>query len=165
MTDTHIQSIGFTATRTMAPTGVSILRYQLIRLPVADRYVSGGARGGDAYIGWFLAGKYPKARHTVIVPADRSQVNPWWQICPVPVEVIEMPEGTTYKDRNQAIVEKSGVLAGFPAHPEDHGQSRRSGTWQTIRIARKEKMPVTWHTLMPPFTGDSSQLTDWRWGV
>jgi hypothetical protein len=44
-------------------------------------------------------------------------------------------EAKPYGERNQDIVDEADVLFGAPKFPEDHPQSKRSGTWQTIRKA------------------------------
>src|SRR5262249_19060923 len=92
------------------------------------------------------------AGHIVVVPADRSRVDPWWEGCPE-VTVIEMPEGTTYRDRNAALVARSAAVFGLPAYPEDDPRSRRSGTWQTIRMARRAGKLHRWDCVKPPYRG------------
>lgn len=47
-----------------------------------------------------------------------------------------------YRYRNTDIVKSCPIILAAPAFPEHHGQSRRSGTWQTVRIARAEKRTV-----------------------
>jgi hypothetical protein len=47
-----------------------------------------------------------------------------------------------YSERNRAIVAASTFLIGAPLYPEDDPRSLRSGTWQTIRYARKTRKPV-----------------------
>ena len=48
-----------------------------------------------------------------------------------------------YKDRNQDIVNMgTGALLAAPAYPEDDRRSKRSGTWQTIRMARKNRRRI-----------------------
>ena len=54
----------------------------------------------------------------------------------------------TYADRNARMVELStdGLIA-FPLFPEDDRRSRFSGTWQTVRMARKAEKAVQIHIL------------------
>jgi hypothetical protein len=77
--------------------------------------------------------------HT-IVPADRSRVDPYWRDHCDTFE--EMPSGTDYRARNERIVELSDRLVALPEYPEDDHWSRRSGTWMTVRIARRAGKPV-----------------------
>lgn len=147
---TAIRSVSFTAARNMsdaAKNGV-ITNVLMTRVPRADRYVTGGCIGGDAFIGRWMHAYRPEAEHVVVVPADRSRVDPWWLDFD-DVTVIEMPPGTTYRERNVRLVAEGGILFGFPAYPEDDPRSRRSGTWQTIRMARRAGKPVQWHYVMP----------------
>jgi hypothetical protein len=44
--------------------------------------------------------------------------------------------------RNRQIVAAADVLIVAPLYPEAYPQSLRSGTWQTIRYARKKGIPV-----------------------
>jgi hypothetical protein len=46
-----------------------------------------------------------------------------------------------YKIRNQDIVRESDLLIATPHRHEKDGVSNRSGTWQTVRIARNRKVP------------------------
>lgn len=103
----------------------------------ASGHVTGACRGLDAIIGEYCATKWPEHHHLVIVPANTSFVDRWWLPFGHAVQVIHMPPGTTYKDRNQTIVNNSIGLVGCPIGAEDDPRQRRSGTWQTIRMARR----------------------------
>ena len=64
----------------------------------ADRYVTGACTGGDAFIGRYLYANRPEAEHVVVVPADRSRVDPWrLEAGGTPVTLIEMRR-PTYAD-------------------------------------------------------------------
>lgn len=113
----------------------------------AAGYVSGGCTGIDFYFGRACALRWPLRSHIVILPADRSRIGNWWSGM-LNVQVIEMPSDSSYRDRNQEIVNRSDRLAAWPAGPEDHPSQRRSGTWQTIRMARRQHaMPPLVHAL------------------
>lgn len=137
---------GFTASRNIAGVPKRAVVPYLMCLSDGTEFVTGGANGGDTFIGLWLYYQFNYATHTVIVPSNRSQVCEWWINCPS-VNVIYMPDGTSYKDRNQAIVDRSNKLIGFPEYPEDDSRSLRSGTWQTIRLARKAGIPNEFHLL------------------
>jgi hypothetical protein len=140
--------IGFSATRAITSAHRSAIRPFLADLD-ADGYVTGGCVGGDAFIARTLVRLYPQARHIVVVPADRSRVEYWWLHCkPVDhLQVILMSPGTSHRDRNVDIVERSSRLITFPLFTETDLLSRRSGTWQTVRLARRAGLPVDTHIL------------------
>lgn len=148
-------TVGFTAARELSPEAADgvVLNVLVTGVPFAARYVTGACNGGDAFIGRWLYLNRRDAEHVVIVPANRSRVDEWWADAHRPVTVIEMPPGTTYADRNQRIVAESDAVFGFPVHLEDDPRSRRSGTWQTIRMARRAGKLSQWHCITPPYQG------------
>lgn len=137
---------GFSAARHLTNAGRALILTTLMPLP-GDEYITGGAIGGDALLGRTLWALYPAALHTVIVPANRQQVDPWWTTVASSVNVLYMPPGSTYEDRNQRIVDMSNRIYGYPRFPENDPRSRRSGTWQTIRMARRAGKPYGVHIL------------------
>lgn len=126
---------GFTAARELDSFPDGYIESVLQSLPPAERYITGGARGGDALIGRWLYERYPSAHHIVVVPANRAQVVEWW--LGFDVTAVDMPRGTSYRDRNMHIVQMCTNLVAFPAFPEFNVKSRRSGTWQTVRMAKR----------------------------
>jgi len=145
-------SVGFTASRDLDSKGEQVILDVLAGVPDADRYVTGGCIGGDAFIGRWLYRNRPDAEHVVVVPADRSRVDPWWAYEPPgSVTLILMPPGTTYEDRNERIVAESTYLYGFPSYVEGDRRSRRSGSWQTLRMSLRAGKFRAWRTVRAPF--------------
>ncbi len=137
---------GFSASRILDESGrATILRS--VGTLAGDEYVTGGAIGGDALLGQLLWAMYPKAVHTVIVPANRRAVDPWWERISERINLIFMPDGSTYEDRNAEIVQRATCLYAYPRFAEHDPRSRRSGTWQTVRLARRAGKSCTVHIL------------------
>jgi hypothetical protein len=163
----------FTASRDLDDGGRAVILNVLTAgVPHADRYITGGCIGGDAFIGHWLFVNRPEAKHHVIVPANRSRVDEWWlrihrieEVWLTPrgglyrdhtgavVEIICMPQGTTYAARNAMLVKHGTMTFGFPAYPEGDGRSLYSGTWQTIGMARKAGKLCRWDCVKPPYHG------------
>jgi predicted Rossmann fold nucleotide-binding protein DprA/Smf involved in DNA uptake len=131
--------IGWTGTRTLRKRDLWIVRAAVASfVPRSVQFVTGGCVGVDAEVAR-LATTFGVYVHTII-PWDRSRVDPEWSAFCDSHEL--MPEGSSYADRNRRIVAMSDLLVGVAQHPEGHIGSRRSGTWQTLRIARRAGVPT-----------------------
>lgn len=140
--------IGFTGSRDLSSEEELQIERILWKLH-PERVITGACIGVDEFVASFFASNMPDVMHTIYVPTDRSRVNMSfvdWMLKLRNVTVEFMPRGTNYRDRNFAIVSGSETLIGFPREPESHPKSQRSGTWQTIRMARG-KMPLEVHVL------------------
>jgi len=136
-------SIGFTGSRN------AVSEFQRDRildilqsLTDAKRFITGGCVGMDHLVGVTMLKIAPDKEHVVIVPANRSRIAAWWRPYGDAVKVIEMPPESDYRARNREIVLRSSALVAFPSHAESHPACRRSGTWQTIRMAEALKPMV-----------------------
>ena len=102
-------------------------------LPKDTLIVTGACIGVDAFVAR-VAFKLGLVVHTV-VPANRSKVDPDWRLFATTFE--EMPEGSSYRDRNTRMVELAkDLLIGYP-ETETNGRDIGSGSWMTIRIAQR----------------------------
>lgn len=138
------ESVGFTGTRSLNPMeDIGRLMMILEALPTGTAIVTGACIGVDSFIA-SQAHNFGLSVHTV-VPADRSRVDRRWRDHCDTFE--EMASGTDYRARNVRIVELSTRVIAVPDHAEDAPESRRSGTWMTVRIARKAGKPVDVHVL------------------
>ena len=155
------ETLGFTASRGMDQVArEGVVTNVLVRIPQMNRYVTGGCRGGDSFLGQWLYAMYPPpySEHVVIVPANRSQIDPWWLLPGRAVTVIEMPPGTTYADRNAEIVKISDALVGFPSYPKADRRSQRSGSWQTIGMAERAGTLSQWHCVHTSVLGTDRKV-------
>lgn len=110
-------------------------------------FITGGCVGFDDFVGRTLVEIFPTHEHIVYVPADRTRVAAWWRdptLAPF-VEVREMAPGTTFEDRNTAMVNHAAALVAKPKYGPKDARGRRSGTWMTVGIARKQMKPVIFH--------------------
>lgn len=141
-------TIGFTGARETTPIQAAWVR-DLIAGMEAGTYVTGACTGVDEAVARAVAGLWPDARNVILVPANRSCISPGFLTAMgrVGAEIVPMAPGTDYRDRNQAIVDLSDRLVGIPPFREDHPACRRSGTWQTIRMARRACLRVDVHIL------------------
>lgn len=101
-----------------------------------DELIVGGCTGVDELVARF--GTSLGFRVHVVLPANRSRIDAQWMFYCTSHE--EMPQGTTYMQRNDRLVELSDQYIGFPDTPEEE---LYSGTWATIRRARKKGIHVT----------------------
>jgi hypothetical protein len=148
-----VKTLGFTGTRNCTPEQVINLTAPWAHADWKkfDRFVTGACRGFDAIIGVALVARFPDKQHLVIVPANWSQVVEWWDDPEMEafldehggeLKVLYMDTPTNYRDRNQVIVNHSDELFYLAEFPEGSTSSIRSGTWQTVRMARKKPIRV-----------------------
>lgn len=136
--------LGFTASRDIAGVPADRFTDYLDTCSEQSGFVLGGCEGGDTGISRYLDAMFPYIPQTIILPANHSKVNKWWLVYEpkCKLTIVQVPQGTTYKDRNQAIVDPSEEFMAFPEYPESDPRSLRSGTWQTVRLAAKAGLYV-----------------------
>lgn len=134
---------------------VSYLERLLARFDSAV-IVQGGCDGIDQVVGRTAHAINQRWRsralhvHTVL-PADHRLVAPDFQMWSDTYE--QMPEGTSYLDRDQVVVNlATNKLYGYPLRPEN--EQPRSGTWATIRRAKRRDLSVEVLTLAPRNEGE-----------
>lgn len=139
--------IGFTATRHVrGESDEAVIDRVLLDLwseGIRD-IVTGGCYGGDAVIA--AAAKARGFRVHTVLPAVMAQVDGRWKEHCTTWEQTAMT-AEPYRTRNERIVALADRLVAFPERAEDDPRSRRSGTWMTVRIARRAGKPVDIHIL------------------
>lgn len=135
--------LGFTGTRKgLTPAQRAALPSVLACLP--ERVLHGGAEGADEefhkYLYSIVNNQYSALSLEIYPTASRAHL--WsddWSIDKCWAEVIVHPQMNPL-DRNRLIVARCDALLACPAEPKE---VIRSGTWMTIRAARKLGKPIT----------------------
>jgi hypothetical protein len=148
-------TVGFSGTRSLdfnSAAHLSLILNVLAEVQKADTFVTGACKGVDAYVAKMLISIAPDAHHVIIVPSDHRQVDLRTLSyitgeCArkrISLEVIDCPEGTSYRYRNTQIVDRSTRLVALP-----YKQLERAycGTWMTVNIAHQLHVPVDVVTL------------------
>lgn len=137
-----IPRYGFTGSRYFSPIHGAALDEVLTAHMDGSEYTTGGAVGVDTYVLRKMTGWLPDAHHRVCLPEHGADWDN--EFLSLADEVIRVPNTMDHpwRSRNAAILDHSDILLAFPLHDEDHGQSKRSGTWMTIRMARERDIPI-----------------------
>jgi hypothetical protein len=108
----------------------------------AEEITTGGAVGVDTYVLRKMTAWLPDAFHRVCLPEHGADWNN--EYLKLANEVVAVPDTMhhPHRSRNAAILDNTDILLAFPLHDEGHGQSKRSGTWMTIRMSRERNIPV-----------------------
>lgn len=136
--------VGVTGTRDLDKTGRDNIVAALAALmgEGVEAIVVGGCVGADAWAG--ATAKRLGFWVKVILPENQKELDPAWE------SYADEADGPyPYRERNQRIVDEVTLMLAFPALPEQHPKSLRSGTWMTIRMAHRRAIPVrvfTQHT-------------------
>ena len=107
----------------------------------------GGAKGVDTECAWAVHDIYPDADRLIVIPAA-----PWSRVVPPGTRVVYAPEG---RDVAESYMNRNLLLVGYPADvliafPRSGRERVRSGTWATVRRARKRGIEVR----VSPLNGD-----------
>lgn len=123
--------IGFTASRELSEEQRSYI-VDVVKSLKADGFVTGGCVGGDAIIAKAINEFHPATSHKIVVPFNKTQVDSAvYELAHPSDNIIYMPNGTNYRDRNTRIVKESTRMIAFWTG------NVRSGTKMTINIASR----------------------------
>jgi hypothetical protein len=130
--------ISFTATRKLRGEHESAVARALE--DIVQRYrrmvaIVGGAVGGDAFIAKYLHEQHNHEAHVhTVLPAQHDWVDPNWEKNTDTYE--QMPTDTTYRERDQRMVDLGDWTYGFPFHTRFEMGTHIGGTWTTLNYAR-----------------------------
>lgn len=148
MNTIHKRIVGFTGPRSMRDGQIGELLLPLFEsMKDVDEFVTGAAYGLDTAAAYNAFAYWPEKKHTIIVPAalhNREVVQYGFDNG---FDLIMAPGKANVRDaymvRNDMLVARITELHAFPTTPE----RLRSGTWSTIRRARRQKVPITYHKM------------------
>jgi len=128
-----------------------IVRKTLEGLQGVTEFRTGAAFGVDTVACEVGLNSFKKAWHRLYVPdqphnADVVEMFDLWRDARR-ADIIRMPKGSSYRDRNIAMVEGAEMVCAFPSTGEE---IVRSGTWMTVRLARRAGVPL----LVVPLSGE-----------
>jgi predicted Rossmann fold nucleotide-binding protein DprA/Smf involved in DNA uptake len=105
-----------------------------------DVFVSGGAFGVDTYAAIVALDVAPEATHHLCLPNGNvfnTSLEALWASMNAKNLIIEKADKPGYMARNDLLVKRIGAAGMLLAFPERAAEARRSGTWSTVRRARK----------------------------
>jgi predicted Rossmann fold nucleotide-binding protein DprA/Smf involved in DNA uptake len=132
-----VTTVGISGTRTPSLDQIKAIRQAILELPTDYKLVSGGCQGIDTEA-VIAARDFHREIHSVI-PADQRRVTQGAIDLSTSVEY--MPPNSSMRDRNTRVVALSDWLIAVPENPSN-GIDRGSGTWMTVRIAKRAKKLV-----------------------
>lgn len=132
-------SYGFTGPKSGCSEELILQTLKELNLTPNDTIVTGACTGLDSQISHLVKRDYPFVKQKIVVPYDRKYVD---VTTFANGTVIEMPEGTSYRNRNEKMVSlvgycinESGIKEGMIAF---WNGNKRSGTYMTMNIARRQ---------------------------
>jgi hypothetical protein len=115
-------------------------------------FTTGAAFGVDTLAARIAVVRLPDTVHRIVAPAKLHND----ELAPAlirdygsnrRIELVQMPEGSSYLDRNEYMVDLCDVLLAFP---DTEREMLRSGTWHTVRAARRKGKVIKFF----PLNGD-----------
>lgn len=156
-------TVSFTGSRRLPPACEDQVWARLRRLAdqanngMISEFVSGAADGIDTFVAVNLSAWCPDTRHRLVVPAaghNRLLAQEWESSRNPNLKVERMlvqpgPAALQYRLRDQRMVDLAagGWVEAFPLYEEQ--RQPRSGTWLTVRLARKAGVKLTINILEP----------------
>lgn len=139
----RMRAIVFTGPLEITDVEAFAVRCALERVEPADVYISGAAFGVDTAAALAAIDLYPDAEHRVYVPAAWHNADVVEQLRERSALVIDVDSAgsaaASYMERNDFMVADCTALIAFPY---TLAEELRSGTWATIRRARRARRSI-----------------------
>lgn len=139
-----LTAIAFSGELELSKAEIEAVRRRVRLASAADLYVSGAAYGVDTEAALAALDFFPSVRHRVYVPAAWHNEAGVAELARRGAELIKVPPGpsraASYMARNDRMVADCDALLAFPYHRREE---QRSGTWATVRRARRAGRRVT----------------------
>lgn len=119
--------------------------------PTVTEFVSGAAHGVDTIAALMAAKQFGNAMHWVLAPDDdynEDIISLFHVVAPSSKFAFELLLGKGYMERNDELVARCTDLVAFP---KTGTEQTRSGTWSTVRRARKAGRTIHFF----PLNGDN----------
>ena len=129
--------VGFTGTRRglTAEQHTSLRAYLSEKMSRMSVFHHGCCVGADAAAAALVAEVLP----TVVIEAHPCTIRSMTDAASIRLSTVIHPTAPPL-DRNKTIVDRSDILIACPGGPNEE---RRSGTWYTVRYARRTGKPIT----------------------
>jgi predicted Rossmann fold nucleotide-binding protein DprA/Smf involved in DNA uptake len=138
-----MRAVAFTGPLEITDVEAFAVRCACERVAPADVYISGAAFGVDTAAALAAIDLYPDAEHRVYVPAAWHNSEAVEQLRERSALIVEVGStgsaAASYMARNDFMVADCTALIGFPY---TLAEELRSGTWATIRRARRARRAI-----------------------
>tara|TARA_Y100000296_G_C5147734_1_gene244681 strand:+ start:629 stop:1114 length:486 start_codon:yes stop_codon:yes gene_type:complete len=123
--------IAFTGSQIITDDDSKLIEQIISKLEKPNCFITGGCIGVDYFAAKMITKYFPDTEHVAILPYNLSKVPK--DIYRYATQVVGLEKGTTYRDRNEAMVRNGSRLIAFWT-----GKKAYSGTFMTMNIASRE---------------------------
>ena len=123
--------IAFTGSQIINKKDELLIERVVSTLEKPDAFITGGCIGVDYFVAQMITKYFPDTKHIAILPSNLTKVPK--DVYKYATQVIKLSKGTTYRDRNEAMVRNGTRVIAFWT-----GKKAYSGTYMTMNIASRE---------------------------
>jgi len=123
--------VAFTGSQIISKEDKSLIEFVISNMVEPDGFITGGCIGVDYFVAQMITKYFPDTKHIAILPSNLSKVPK--DVHEYATHIIKLEKGTTYRDRNEAMIRNGTSLIAFWT-----GKKAYSGTYMTMNIASRE---------------------------